>query len=126
MRFLTQKIQNTTEGKIVQNFLLDGWLDSACIGKFTGSTTYCVMVIMSPHVIFSGAKLTGLGGMCANGNHHAHDWCQVISFKISYAPGAVAYIDILPVLSAADPGFLEGGFISIKRGFVFNILSDYS
>ena len=28
--------------------------------------------------------------------------------------------------SGADPGFLEGGFKSIKRGFVFNILSDFS
>ena len=27
--------------------------------------------------------------------------------------------------SVADPGFLEGGFKSIKRGFVFNILPDF-
>ena len=27
------------------------------------------------------------------------------------------------VISGADPGFLEGGFKSLKRGFVFNILS---
>ena len=26
----------------------------------------------------------------------------------------------------ADPGFLEGGFKSAKRGFVFNILPDFS
>ena len=30
------------------------------------------------------------------------------------------------MLGRADPGFLEGGFKSIKRGFVFNILPDFS
>ena len=29
-------------------------------------------------------------------------------------------------MSGADPGFFEGGFKSIKRGFVFNILPDFS
>ena len=28
--------------------------------------------------------------------------------------------------AGADPGFLEGGFRSIKMGFVFNILPDFS
>ena len=28
--------------------------------------------------------------------------------------------------AGADPGFLAGGFKSIKKGFVFNILPDFS
>ena len=35
-------------------------------------------------------------------------------------------IFLLLAISWAHPGFLEGGFKSIKRGFVFNILPDFS
>ena len=34
--------------------------------------------------------------------------------------------DFVSIGAGADPGFLEGGFKSIKRGFVFNILPDFS
>ena len=30
------------------------------------------------------------------------------------------------VIPGVDPGFLEGGFRSFKRGFVFNISPDFS
>ena len=121
MRFLTQKIQNTTEGKIVQNFLLDGWLDSACIGKVTGSTTYCVMVIMSPRY-FQWSKINWVGRNVRQRKPSCSLLMSSHKFQdhsISYAPGAVAYIDILPVLSGADPGFLEGGIIIHQEGVRF-------
>ena len=35
------------------------------------------------------------------------------------------YISFLSTKTGADPGFLEEGFRSIKRGFVFNLLPDF-
>ena len=40
---------------------------------------------------------------------------------------SVTRVKILTILTTgADPGFLEGGFKSTKRGFVFDILADFS
>ena len=42
-----------------------------------------------------------------------------------FMPTAIIATEKYTLVPGADPAFLKGGFKSIKKGFVFNILPDF-